>query len=283
MSKNHNRRIGDMPKFDVLTTEKLKEILRLDVEAPQKEELDTEEILYIMEVLTEREESNGYTGKSALEVFESFKQNYMSETDDTENPSQSNKKAKAKTRQSRWFRTLAATAAVLAIIFLGSITAKAFGVDIWETVVKWTQETFHFGEWGNSDTNNNLPYTSLREALEKGNASVELAPAWIPNGFEMVDISAEQTPLQKTYRAKYENGERLLRITVQEHLDNDPIYVEQSEGLVEEYEVLGITYYLLKNNTRTQAVWVVDSYECHILGDLTIEELKRMIDSIEKG
>ena len=90
-------------------------------------------------------------------------------------------------------------------------------------------------------------------------------------------------PLQTSYKAKYSNGDQFLRITIRDHLEGKPIYVEQSEGLVEEYEVSGITYYLLENNKRTQAVWFVDSYECHILGDLTIEELKLMIDSIEKG
>ena len=283
MSENQNRRIGDMSKFDAMTTEMLEEILRLDVEAPEEQESDTEEILYIMEVLAQRKGNNGHTGKTALEAYESFKQDYMPETDNIENPSISNKKAKTKARQLRRLRTLSATAAVLAIVILGSITAKAFGVDIWETVVKWTQETFHFGEWGSSNTGNNLPYTSLQEALEKGNASMELVPTWIPDSFELVDISVEQTPLQKTYRAKYENGEQLLRITVQEYIDKGPFYVEQNEGLVEEYEVSGISYYLFKNNKRTQAVWVVDSYECRISGELTIDELKTMINSIEKG
>ena len=89
--------------------------------------------------------------------------------------------------------------------------------------------------------------------------------------------------MTKKYVAIYTNGGQELRITVQDYLDEVPVYVEQSDGLVEEYKVSGITYYLLENNKRTQAVWIVDSFECSILGDLTIEELKLMIDSIEKG
>ena len=92
-----------------------------------------------------------------------------------------------------------------------------------------------------------------------------------------------RSPLKIAYNAIYTNGEQDLRITVQDYLNEIPVYVEQSEGLVEKYEVAGVTYYLFKNNERTQAVWVVDSYECRITGELTIEELKLMIDSIEKG
>lgn len=281
MSEKQNRGIGDLSKYDAMTTEELEEILRLDAQAPEEQESDSEMILYIMEVLTERKRNNGHTGKTALEAYESFKQNYMPEVDNNEVSYR--EPVKKNNGVSRWLRSLTAAAAVLAILLLGSVTAKAFGIDIWKAVVKWTQETFHFGEWGNSDPDNNLPYASLQEALEKGNTPAWMVPTWIPEGFNLVDITVEQTPLKKIYIAKYTNGEKILRVTVQDYLDRAPIYVEQSEGLVEEYEVSGITFYLFKNNKRTQAVWIVNSYECNILGDLTIEELKLMIDSIEKG
>ena len=183
----------------------------------------------------------------------------------------------------RWLRSLSATAAVLAILLVGSVTAQAFGINIWGAMVKWTQETFHFGEWGDSNANNELPYASLQEALEKGKISTLLAPTWFPNGYEISEINVEHQPFQIAYKAKYTNEEQVLIVTVQNYLDKIPAYVEQGDGLVEKYEVAGITYYLFNNNERMQAVWIVDSFECSLLGDLTIEELKLMIDSIEKG
>ena len=72
-------------------------------------------------------------------------------------------------------------------------------------------------------------------------------------------------------------------ITVRDHLGDDPVYVEQSEGLVEEYEVTGITYYLFENYDNVKAVWITDSYECYISGNVTIQELKQMIESIKEG
>ena len=281
MSENQNRGIGNLSKYKAMTTEELEEILRLDAQAPEEQESDTETILYIMEVLAARKRNNGHTGKTALEAYESFKQNYMPEVNNIESTS----KTSAKTRIAfpRWLRSLTAAAAVLAILLVGSVTAQAFGLNIWGAVVKWTQEAFHFGEWGKSNTNDDYPYASLQEALKKGNATISLVPTWFPDGFYMSDINIEHKPLQIAYRAKYCNGEQNLIITVQDHLEGIPIYVEQSDGLVEEYEVAGVTYYLFKNNERTQAEWIVDSFECSILGDLTIEELKLMIDSIEKG
>ena len=281
MSENQNRGIGDLSNYDAMTTEELEEILRLDAQAPEEQESDTEMILYVMEVLAARKRNNGHTGKTALEAYASFKQNYMPEVDNVDTTH--DVPTKTKIAFPRWLRSLTATAAVLAILLVGSVTAQAFGLNIWEAVVKWTQETFHFGEWGNANINNDLPYTSLREALEEGEITTALAPDWFPGGYELVDIKVDIKPLQTAYKAIYTNGEQDLRITVRDYLDEIPIYVEQSDGLVEEYEVAGVTYYLFSDINVVKAVWINGSYECDIFGNVTIEELKQMIDSIEKG
>ena len=267
MSEKQNRGSIDLAQYDSMATEELEEILRLDAEMPEGQESDTDMILYIMEVLAERKRNNGYTGKTALEAYESFKQNYMPETDNSIIP------MKTKRGCPRWVRGLTATAAVLAILLVGSVTAKAFELDIWKAVVQWTQETFHFGDWGDSDADDNLPYASLQEALGKGNVPAWLAPTYIPEGFTLAEIDVQQTPKKNTYKAKYTYGEKVLKITVRDHLNGDPYYVEQSDGLVEEYTASGITYYLFKNNKQIQAVWIVDSYDCRISGELTIETL----------
>ena len=277
MSENQIRRTGDLSYCDTMTTEELEEILRLDAEMPEGQESDTDKILYIMEVLAERKRNTSHTGKTALEAYKSFKQNYMPETDNNIIP------IKTKHGCPRWVRSLTAAAAVLAILLAGSVTAKAFGFNIWKAVIQWTQETFHFGNWGNSNPDNRLQFDSLQDALEQGKIPVTLVPTWIPDGYNMVEIIEDQSPIKKIYVAKYSNGDKTLVITVRDYLNGDPVYIEQSEGLVEEYQVSGITYYLFENNQQVHAVWTVDSYECYISGNLKIDELKIMINSIEEG
>ena len=277
MSENQIRRTDDLSYCDTMTTEELEEILRLDAEMPEGQESDTEKILYIMEVLAERKRNTSHTGNTALEAFESFKQNYMPETDDNIIP------IKTKRRCSRWVRSLTATAAVIAILLAGSVTAKAFGFNIWKAVIQWTQETFHFGQWGNPDPKSELAFESLQDALKYGKITTPLAPTWIPEGYELIDITVEISPLKKTYRAIYANDEKELVITVRDYLDQSPLYVEQSEGLTEEYQVAGIVYYIFADIDLLKAKWLNGSYECSISGDLRIEELKIMIDSIEEG
>lgn len=283
MSENQNGRIDELSKYDTMTTEELEEILRLDVDAPEGQESDTETLLYVMEVLVKRKRSTGHTENTA-QAYESFKKNYLPEVEEKINALETKKSVRK--QPLRWLRSLSAVAAVLVIILLGSITAKALGFDLWETVVKWTQETFHFGDAqtdNGPDTAGDLEYASLQEALRKNDINEPLAPTWIPEGYQLIDIKIQATPMQDKYSAQYRNGEKELIITVRNYLDDNPQYVEKSEDLIEIYAVSGVEYYLLANNERKQAVWIKDSYECYILGDLTIEELKQMIDSIKKG
>lgn len=278
MSENQNGRIRDLSKYDAMTTEELETILRLDVDAPDGQGSDTDTILYVMGVLADRRKINGHAENEALKAYESFKQNYMPEIEDAP-------KTVMKQKRSRigWLRGMSAVAALLVIILLGTVTAKAFGLDIWEAVVTWTQETFQFARGGQTDEpnkSNNLPYSSLQEALLNGKITEPLVPTWIPDGYHLTDITIEQTPLQKVYNAYYQNGESSLKITIRDYLNSNPEFVEQSDEFLETYEAAGITYYLFSNHDFVKAVWIKDSFECYISGNLTIEELKLMIDSI---
>ena len=163
------------------------------------------------------------------------------------------------------------------------LTAKALGFNLWEAVVQWTQETFHFGPWGDSRKNDDLPYASLQEALAEDKITAPLVPNWIPKGYELVNVDVKYHPSKTIYKAKYIYADQYIIITVQDYFDEIPVYVEQNDGLVEEYIVAETTYYLFEDIDLMKVKWVSGSYECDILGNITIDELKAMIDSIEKG
>lgn len=283
MAVNKDRGISDHKKYDAMATETLEEILRLDADAPEEQALDTETLLHILEVLTSRKNTQS-TESAAQVAFESFKKNYLSETSEDTVVSEQDITLK---KPLHWFRWPAVAAAILAVILLGSMTAKAFGYDIWKAVVQWTQETFYLGDGSQADdeldVQGNLKYASLQELLTSAGVEQALVPTWIPEGYEVSEITIQQTPVQDVYGTIYTNGDDSIIITIRNYLEGSPEYVEQSDKLLETYELFGVTYYLLNNNNRAQVVWIKDTFECYISGDVTIEELKMMIDSIEKG
>lgn len=286
MSENRSRGSRDFSKYDSMKSEDLEEILRLDADAPEGTETDTEFILYVMGVLADRRRNSCHTGNTAQKAYESFMQNYLSDEDDIEVAPET--ESKPVVRSVRWLRRITAAAAVLAVVLLSTLAVDAFGIDIWGTFAKWTKETFHFaaGEQEEIDAPNSdseLAYASLQEALAHHDENYQMVPVWIPSGYTLDEILIENTPLQKTYIAYYVSGEKALSITVLSLVKDYPEQIEKSNDVIDVFESAGTTYYIFSNNEQIQAVWVTDSYECQISGDLTVDEVKKMIESIEKG
>lgn len=278
MSENQNRGPRDYSMYDAMSTEELEEILRLDMETPAGEESDIDMILYIMEVLDKRKAKEDRPEKTAQEAYEEFKTYYLPGVE--EDPGTG--------RRSGMTRKLAAAAAVLAVVFLGTLTADAFGANIWGTIARWTRDTFHFesvqhGETTTPNTENNVTYSSLQEALSKHGIDKELVPTWIPEGYVLADIRIDETPVKDVYTAYYSNGKQDLTITVRTYLSEDSAELEKSDDIVETYQSSGINYYIFSNGSHMQVAWEVDTYECAILGTVSLEQLKLMIDSILKG
>lgn len=287
MPDTRNRRDSEFAKYDAMSTVELQRLLREDASKPVGEESDTDVLFYVMEVLAKRRKERN-EGKSPEEALESFKKHY-----DTENQISSDSESVpvAPKRRSigRWMQGLAAAAAILMFVIGGSITAHAMGFDLWEIIAKWTQETFHFGYAEQVEESNapspeyQNPCASLQEALNKRNVNVALIPTWLPNGYTECDVEVIQTPKHQSIKANYEYGDSTIIIRIAEYLDSFPVQVEQSDSLTEIYKSANIDYYIFDNNGFLQAVWINENYECYISGPLTLADLKRIIDSIEKG
>ena len=287
MPDSLNRRDEKFAKYDAMSNDELQQILRADASKPEGEESDTEALFYVMEVLAKRRQARN-EGKSPEEALESFKKNYYTEND-ISSVSESTTAAFKPSSRGRWKRGLIAVAAMLVLVIGSSITANAMGFDLWEVIAKWTQETFHFGYAGQLDDSDapdkeiDLPYSALQEALDELNIHTALVPVWLPDGYEEVDIKTYETPSQRQFVAKYQNGENSIRIRITDYLDTHPVQIEQSDSLIEIYPSNGVDYYIFDNYDQLKAVWITDSYECYISGPISIEEIKEMIDSIKKG
>lgn len=288
MPNTQNRNEDVFSKCNAMSTEELQQLLREHASKPEgEEETSTEVLLYVMEVLAQRRQARN-EGKTPEEALEDFHKYY--EEDEQSSSSEREPVVRKKNLTfPDWARRLAAAAAIIILIFSGTLTARAFGFDLWETIVKWTQETFHLGYASDSpdesgpDRNDSRVFDGLQGALDMYEIDTPLIPNWIPEGYEETDVRTFDTPKQRQFSAKYQCGDDVIKIWIENHLGSDPLQIEQSDSAVEVYEHAGIEYFIIKDNGQYRAAWIRDSFMCYISGPLSVEEIKTMINSIEKG
>lgn len=279
MSENLKRSNPDFSKYDSMSIGELEEILRADAQGPERDDSDVDEILYVMEVLAKKRRQNGIAGKTALEAYQEFQQHYRPMVEEESKPRRKSNVIP--------FRRIAAVAASLVLVFSLSITANAFSFrDVWDAVVTWAQETFSFSmgvEVSEPKSDDCIEYTSMQDALDINGLNPQIVPTWIPDGYVLVDFIVDKNPLQETYMAVYVKNDSHLTISVQSFVSIRPEHFEVCDNYDEVYIASGLDYFIASNHDAVRAAWIIDSCECSIYGELSIDELKIMINSIKKG
>ena len=271
----------DTSQYDHMTTEELQEILRKHAHGELETEPDTEELFKIMEVLSvRRQNATSPAFRSDEEAYAEFCKHYMPKENKSSHP-------KVITFPNRVFKMVAAVLAIVFVLAVGTtLTAKAFHLDIWSKFANWTKEVFQFADStqgttsANPEKEYNAELKSLQDALNDNAVTEKLVPTWMPNGYMSKDLKILSTPRALTINAVYEKNESELIIKIHHKIGSPANQVETSDDLIEIYTANGIDYYIFSNNAKLQAVWVIGEFECLIIGQITIDEMKTMINSI---
>ena len=271
----------DLSRFDSMSTEELQEILRKHTHGELETEPDTQDLFEIMEVLSKRrQQQNPQVFRSNEEALAEFRKHYLPKERKTVI------QHKTSTLPSRLLRTIAAVLAVVLILTVGTtITAKAFNYDIWRKLASWTTEFFHFTDGpqisaSNPDQSNNVELASLLEALAQHKIPESIVPTWLPDGYKHTDITVMQSPKETSVHAFYEHNNLELIISIRQTIGVQTEQIEKNDNLLEVYIADGIEYYIFSNTETLHATWIVGEFECQIIGLITIDEMKAMIDSI---
>ena len=129
MPDTQNRNEDVFAKYNAMSTEELQQILREDASKPEgQEETSTEALFYIMEVLAQRRQARN-EGRNPEEALEEFQKYY--EEDDVSSQTERGPVVirKKNSAAPNWIKRLVAVAAIVILIFSGTLTAKAFGFD----------------------------------------------------------------------------------------------------------------------------------------------------------
>lgn len=295
MPETQNHGNADFSKFDTMTDDELEKILRLDAQNTACEATDTDMLLYIMQVLADRRKNQQKPAKSSEEAFQSFRENYFP-LDHEENTVEADSPAivpcKVRAKKRRWSRRSVVAAALIPVVLLTSVMIYSFRFNIRERLAKWSKNIFYFdSEMEDEAYNPTNPTKStqqlfepLHKALRMCDISTDVIPTWIPEEYEFKSVNVTETATGSTVMASYANDQRqVITIQVGTCDENSTQYIQKGDEYFEVYQSKGNEYYIFDNSELYVAAWTDQDYESYIAGELPLEQIHAILDSIGEG
>lgn len=288
--------------LDRLSTEALEELLCADIKSLDDD--DDEVVLHIILEVIEQREKAIPTGRlsdvdKALEEFQTY-YNIPEMNGVTLYPEETAESVTDAVTmvgfipKRPWIRVLGTIAATVIFMFAMLIGAQAAGIDVFGAIGRWTDETFHFVSFPHSipqDQETTAPNLEnvetcnvIKGALKDCEIPEELAPTWYPVGIEASDPKILSDKLSDTVHIFFSDGDKLffnLNITRYRSTSylNTHIF-EKDDALVEQYVSGSRTFYIMSNLDAITAVWSDGLFVETISGNLQIDEVKAIVDSI---
>lgn len=294
------------PFLSRLSTETLKQILRVDFELEDSDTPKNDEfITCVMEVIAQREIETAECSKFDVDAgWRDFQQNYqpgekgaasvcgeMVPDGQTKNYGQERQADLRPRRPRRAIQRVLRIAVIAAIVAgLCMAAASALEVNIFKMVAEWTQDIFQFRS--ETGTPQNEAYESgafleddqtLKDLLTEENITQSVYPKWIPEGyiFAESEFFSDDEPL---FVAKYisELSEKPISVSVIVRNEPEGSWIEKDARDVTVYIKDDIEHYIMNNNDLLVSTWFSGNLECGICGMISETEMKAMIDSAYK-
>lgn len=184
----------------------------------------------------------------------------------------------------RLWRSAVAVASAAILLFALMIGAQAVGLDVFGTLARWTDSTFH-----HVTTPRDRDETIGLENTAYGTIDVqrilgEYTPTRLPDGATAAASSIREDEFGVASQVSFslpDNKQFFVRVEqYPEREDIDSITFERDPSLQEEYLSSSRLFYIFSNDGYYKATWSDSTTMITILGDLSVDELKFIIDSI---
>ena len=277
--------------LDQLSTQRLEALLLADAEDTSNRDT-SEAVSHILEVLQKREDSlikdTVDTDKAWAEFQACYnipegkgQALYPCEEDRAvlREKAVSMEKPKIRSISCKLAGTVAAS---IALVFALMIGAQASGVDVFGALAQWTSETLHFGVRKTSIYSEN--YELFLDALVENDIAKKLAPAWCPNGFTASEPLIKDGGSHVFVQTTFNNPDgKTFFIQITRYNSTEFFYYrtfEKNDPSAKPYTSQGKTFYIFSNTDFVSATWADGVLEESIWGDISVDDVKSMIDSI---
>lgn len=275
-----------------LSDEQLEELL---CQAVEDEQTDIKYIESILEVIEEREKSKPVNHLSDIkQAWNDFQNIYntpegegrsLYEFSDTDSGSVI-AAPQPKKMLIHVVKRVLLVALVSCICFL--MMATALGYDVFQAIGSWTREVFYFAYSQEASPSPSPGYSAdqpkrfdnFQEALDASNIVEFNAPTYLPEGFVQTEVYLVPHLLSNEIQAFYTSEDLSIQVCITQFEDTYSVQYEKDETPVEEVVIHGITHYLFSNNGRSVTTWNIDSIEGSITGDISLEEMRKILNSM---
>jgi hypothetical protein len=263
-------------KFNAMSTEALEDILRQDFALPDDAESDMDAILYITQLIADREKEHP-TGRvgDVQASWADFQKKYLSSPGETATPSATNKP---------WHRKKVVRLALIAAAVIVLLMGTAYSAEALGWLPAWDKDYFWYmkdEESVSPDLSTVLVYGSLEETLALYDAPENMVPSYIPDGYVARDFEYDVVPdYVATFIQKYRSTRGTILLSYSLRSSDSTAQYSKDEGDPEVYTTHGTDFYIMTNAGKFEAIWNCGDFECSISGVPSKDDLIKMIDSI---
>lgn len=277
--------------LDALSTQELEAIIQADRQQKTTDDLDA--VYDALAILEER----GALESCHADVdaaWKEFQTHYNIPEGDNAAlyPSELPTEGAAKKKKKRSILKAISTAAAVFVLMM-LMAAPVFGEkSLIQHVGQWTKSVFAFSDGGYHDgyteeKNDDIIFKNAdlidvyAEVLTQG-CEVRVVPTWIPDGFSLSMIDSWKTHSYIWICALFENGEKTITLSfaILTEANSAGYFHEKSNGEVMVENIAGVDHYFFRNADQYVCCWVRDSVECSISGNISQDELQKIVRSI---
>lgn len=168
-------------------------------------------------------------------------------------------------------------AAALVVVLAASVAA--LGYNLWGWLPIWGEEELHFEAETPRQEHDDVVMQNIPMALDSLGINEPLYPTWLPDDLARAEVQIIEEPL--FFHEEYKSNNRHLTITISPFNGAESaIYQKEEMSLQNEYICGNTIHYLFEDVGQISAVWHTENYTAVIVGNISLEEMKRIIDSI---
>ena len=125
---------------------------------------------------------------------------------------------------------------------------------------------------------NNDDLHSIRYALTSLGIDEPLYPSWLPNDMARTEYVFEEKPF--FLHEAYSGNDRFLSITISPITGSETAVYQKEGSNPEEFSINNTVFFIFENTNEITAVWYTDGYTVSIVGNISMDETKKVLSSV---